>query len=265
MGDPDFLSGSSGTVTSPKASLRDLAMDASLLARGIPLRLARAAREKPPRRRVLAVGVERTDVPNLMPAAREELARSRHGLTLRTIEAGAKGKWENVGELLAATPAAGHDWLVLVDDDVVLPRGFLDGFLFLAERFDLRIAQPAHRRRSHGAWEVTRREWGSVVRETRFVEQGPLAAFHSSTFETLLPFPPLRMGWGLDLHWSAIAAERKWRIGVVDALPVKHGLREVAGGYGTDAAVEEAREFLADRPYVRAEQAAKTLAAHRRW
>ena len=33
----------------------------------------------------------------------------------------------------------------MVDDDVVLPRGFLDRFLFLAERFGLQLAQPAHR------------------------------------------------------------------------------------------------------------------------
>ncbi|MBA2505623.1 MAG: hypothetical protein H0V29_06710 [Thermoleophilaceae bacterium] len=261
----DFLSTSSGTVTSPKASVRDFVMDAALLARAVPRRLAREARAEPPTRSVLAVGVERTDVPNLMPAARADLARSRHDITIRTTEAGDRGKWENVNALLEETPAQGHDWLLLVDDDVALPRGFLDGFIFLAERFDLRIAQPAQRRRSHGAWEVTRREWGSVVRETRFVEQGPLAAFHSSTFDTLLPFPPLQMGWGLDLHWSALAAERGWPIGVVDALPVRHGLRKVGGGYATDAAVEEARAFLANRPYVRAEEAGETLAAHPRW
>jgi len=265
MSGEDFLSSSSGTVTSRRASLRDAAMDVSLRLRGIPRRLARAASTQPPKRRVLAVGVERTDVSNLMPAAAAELRRSRHEVTLRTTDAGEKGKWENINGLLDATPPQEYDWLLLVDDDVVLPRGFLDGFLFLAERFDLRLAQPAHRRRSHGAWEVTRREWGSVVRETRFVEIGPLTALHSSTFSTLLPFPQLRMGWGLDVHWSALAAQRGWPIGVIDALPMKHGLREVGTGYPVDAAVKEAREFLADRPYVRAEQAAQTLAAHRRF
>ena len=38
----------------------------------------------------------------------------------------------------------------------------------------------------------------------------------------LLPFPELRFGWGLDLHWAALAAERGWRLGVVDATPVRH-------------------------------------------
>ena len=265
MSPEDFLSGSSGTVSSRRASLRDLALDAALRARGFPKRLARDAADEPPRRRVLALGIERTDVPGLMPAARAELERTRHDLTVATTPAGDRGKWENIDALLEEHPAKGHDWLLVIDDDVVLPEGFLDGLIFLAERFDLRIAQPAHRRRSNAAWEVTRRVPNSVVRETRFVEIGPVTAFHASTFDTLLPFPELRMGWGLDLHWAALAEERGWRIGVVDALPIKHGLREVGGGYPTGAAVEEARAFLANRPYVRAGEAQETLAAHPRW
>ena len=63
-------------------------------------------------------------------------------------------------------PPRRHDWLLVVDDDVELPRGFLDRFLFLCERFSLALAQPAHRLDSHAAWPVTRRRAGSVVRET---------------------------------------------------------------------------------------------------
>ena len=40
----------------------------------------------------------------------------------------------------------------MIDDDVELPRGFLDRFLFLCERFSLTLAQPAHRLHSHAAW-----------------------------------------------------------------------------------------------------------------
>src|SRR5437660_1457014 len=112
----------------------------------------------PPRRRVLVAGVDRPELDGLMGAARAELAASRHAVEF-AVGSGepAHGKFENLNALLAARPAAGHDWLLVVDDDVVLPRGFLDRFLFLAERFDLRLAQPAHRRHSHAAWSVTRR------------------------------------------------------------------------------------------------------------
>src|SRR5206468_1037945 len=69
-----------------------------------------------------------------------------------------------------------YDWVLFMDDDVGLPAGWLDAFLLLAERFDLVLAQPAHRLAGHAAWTVTRRRPGSLVRETGFVEIGPLTA-----------------------------------------------------------------------------------------
>ena len=58
------------------------------------------------------------------------------------------------------------------------------------------------------------------------VEIGPLTAFHRSVAAELLPFPPLRMGWGLDAHWGGLAQERGWRLGVVDATPIRHEPRD---------------------------------------
>ena len=184
----------------------DAVCDAAALARLEPWRLARAARATP-RRRVLALGIEREGVPNLLPAARRELSAQPPSGAVRV------GTWPAIAAssrtwtlLLERHPAAGHDWLLVIDDDVALPAGFLDAFLFLAERFGLRLAQPAHRWRSHAAVPVTRRRPGSVVRETAFVEIGPVTALHAVTFGELLPFPPLQAGWGLDAHWSAVAA-----------------------------------------------------------
>jgi GT2 family glycosyltransferase len=264
---PDFLSGDSGNVAGVRASTRAVLADAAagardaLTLRGPRLRRAAAAL---PRRRVLALAIERTDRPNVLAAGLQELRRSRHELSVVTAPAGGGGKFEHLSRLLAAHPPDGFDWLLLLDDDVVLPRDFLDRFLLLAEHFQLRIAQPAHRRRSHAAWEVTRRRGGTLVRQTAFVEIGPVSAFHASTFEALLPFPPLRFGWGLDAHWSSLAQERGWRIGVVDATPIRHDLRPVAAAYAREEAVAEAQAFLDGRAYLTARQAQVTLAAHRR-
>ena len=96
------------------------------------------------------------------------------------------------------------------------------------------------------------------MRRTAFVEIGPGTAFHRSTFSALLPFPSLRMGWGLDLHWAAVARSHGWPIGVVDATPVLH-TQPVGVAYGFDAAVEEARAFLASRPYLPRDEAGRTL------
>ena len=264
----DFLSGASGTVggiDAVRRGARDEALDTWQLLSGARLRLSRAARGAPPRRRVLALGVERPERRELARAIREELARSRHDVEIHTCPPGDRGKFENLNRLLAEHPAAGHDWLVVVDDDIELPRGFLDRFLFLSERFSLALAQPAHRLHSHAAWAVTRRRAGSVARETSFVEIGPVTAFSSATFATLLPFPELRMGWGLDMHWAAVARDRGWRCGVIDAVSIRHLAAPAATAYPRTEAVAEARRFLADRPHVTAVEAERTLTTHRRW
>jgi GT2 family glycosyltransferase len=267
-GPDDFLSGTSGHVygirPTTEAIVADAVCDAVGFARLQPGGLRRAARAWP-QRRVLALGIERTDRPNLLASTRAELLRSRHEVRFASAAAADRGKFENLNLLLEANPAQGHDWLVVVDDDVELPAGFLDTFIFLAERFGLRLAQPAHRRLSHAAFDITRRRATTVARETAFVEIGPVFAFSAVTFDVLLPFPPLRIGWGLDAHWSAVAQQHEWPIGVIDATPIRHGLRRIAASYDRRAAVAEAREFLAERPYTTAREAQRTLAAHRSW
>ncbi len=261
-GGPDFLSGASGTVGGRRGALlraRDLWLDVRAAPRRA--RVRRAARREPPRRRVLVLGIERPG--SIMGAARAELLRSRHDVDVVTAPPGERGKFENLNALLAAHPLAGYDWLLVVDDDVALPRGFLDGFLWAAERAGLRLAQPAHRLHSHAAWAVTRRRPGATARETTFVEIGPVTAFHRDTFDVLLPFPDgLRMGWGLDVHWAAVAREHGWPIGVVDATPIGHTQAPAGSGYARDAAVAEAQAFLEGRPYVRRDEV-RTLAVHR--
>jgi hypothetical protein len=81
----------------------------------------------------------------------------------------------------------------------------------------------------------------------------------------LLPFPELRMGWGLDVHWAALARERGWRCGVVDAVPIGHRAAPAAAAYAREHAIAEARSFLAERPYVSARDADRTLTTHRGW
>jgi len=264
----DFLTGASGTVGGLDAVRRealDEALDAWQLFSGKRLRLELAARHAPPLRRVLALGVERPERQELAAAMRAELLGSRHDVELHMCAPGARGKFENLNLLLAEHAVAGHDWLLVIDDDVELPRGFLDRFLFLCERFSLTLAQPAHRLSSHAAWPVTRRRPGSAVRETSFVEIGPVTAFASAAFGVLLPFPELRMGWGLDVHWAALAREHGWRCGVVDAVAIGHRIAPAAAGYARADAVAEARSFLAERPYLSAREADRTLTTHRSW
>ncbi len=261
----DFLSGESGTVGGRRDLVRRLA-DGVLDLVALGLRAGPPDDGKPAGepRRVLVVTVTRPEHRALVARAGKELDRSRHRVTRAVGPAGAGGKFENVNALLAGHADVEYDWIVVVDDDVVLPRGFLDRFLALAERFDLRLAQPAHRLRSHAAWRLTRRRAASLVRETRFVEIGPVTALHRDTFAALLPFPALRMGWGLDAHWAAVAAAHGWRLGVVDATPIAHLAHPAGAAYPRAEAIAEARAFLAEHPYLPAAESQRTLAVHRR-
>jgi GT2 family glycosyltransferase len=267
-GADDFLTGASGTVgglDGVRREASDEAVNAWELLSGRRLRLRRAALHSPPCRRVLAVGVVRPERRELAAAIESELRRSRHDLELHTCPPAGRGRFENLNGLLAEHRVNDYDWLLVIDDDVELPPGFLDRLLFLCEHFSLMLAQPAHRLHSHAAWPVTRRHAGSVVRETSFVEIGPVTAFARATFDALLPFPDLRMGWGLDVHWAALARERGWRCGVVDAVSIHHRAAPAAAGYPREDAVAEARAFLAERPYIPAVEADRTLMTHRHW
>ena len=168
------------------------------------------------------------------------------------------GKFENLNRLLAASPATA-DWTLVVDDDVELPRGFLGRFLACAEGFGLQLAQPAHRHTSHAAWAVSRRARWTLARRTRLVEIGPVTAFHRSVTAELLPFPDLRMGWGLDAHWGGLALERGWRLGIVDATPIRHESRRPAERYERADAIAEIAAFLPGKPYIDRETALQVV------
>ncbi len=244
----DFLSGQSGTFGGVDGALRGLA-DALLDLRDRPraAMLARAGRAVSPQR-VLVLAVERPG--SRFPQARAELQRSRHKVTVATSDINDRGKFANLNALLAEHDPSGYDWLLVIDDDVTLPRHFLDAFLHAAAPYAL--AQPAHRLRSHAAWPHTRRRArGAPARETTFVEIGPVTAFHRLSFAKLLPFPDLQMGWGLDAHWSALVTP----LGIIDATPIGHTDRPAADTYSREQAADEARTFLAGKPYVTRTQA----------
>jgi hypothetical protein len=263
-----FLSGQTGHVAGAGRIARraaDRALDARLRLAARRLdRLAAAA----PRREVLVAGVYRPRGERIA-AAVSELRRTRHGVRLalgstgealpalaaETVATGlGGGKFENLNAILAAAGET-PDWLLVVDDDVTLPPRFLDRFLGVCEAAGFALAQPAQTLASHAAWPVTRRSPLALARRSRFVEIGPVTAFAARAARELLPFPPLRFGWGLDLHWSALAAERGWALGIVDATPVRHDLAPVAAGYPAGEAIDEARAFLATRPYLAAADA----------
>lgn len=246
------------------ARLHDRIDELAPAARSLNRRL-RTAASALPTRRVLVLGIYATDSVATMQSAVAELRAGKHTVefALGSLDASSEtlavetrldrlrgnGKFENLNALLA-NRVAGVDWAIVLDDDVKLPAGFLDSFLFCLEGFDFDLAQPALSRASHGAWQLFRRQRALVARQTRMVEIGPVTAFGRRVASELLPFPDLKMGWGLDAYWGGLALERGWRLGVVDATPVRHESRPTAASYDREAARAEAATFLSGRPHI---------------
>jgi hypothetical protein len=207
--------------------------------------------------RVDVIGIYREPHPIAEVVA--ELTRSRHEVRVRLGAMGdahprlarctaaahmSAGKFQNLNELLLME-GDGADFILVVDDDVTVPRGFLDRMIEVCQRLDLALAQPAQTRFSNANWSIARRRFLSVARLTQFVEIGPVTLLRADAAELLTPFPAqLRYGWGLDFHWSHVMAAHGLRMGIVDALAVTHATRKVASTYSWDAAQAEGRAYL---------------------
>ena len=235
---------------------------------------AAAARSTPSS--VLVAGVYRPDGVDDMAAAVRELRRSKHRLRFalgateaqatplaaETAAAGMEGgKFTNLNRLLADAGEV-PEWLLLLDDDVELPEGFLNGLIGVAEALSFDICQPALTWRSFGAWRVTRQR-AVLARRTRFVEIGPVTLMRREVAETVTPFSEAGMGWGQCLHWAALAKERGWKVGIVDSLAIRHERRPTASAYGEAEALDSAREYLAEHDHISFAEAGETLEAIR--
>jgi hypothetical protein len=161
------------------------------------------------------------------------------------VDMGDCGKFENINAAIAAAPEplSAFDWLVVTDDDVEFDDDFLDNYLAIAAAADFALSQPAHRFASFASFALTRRRFASLVRETRFVESGPLCVVRSDAFSDLVPFPVSRWSYGVDVIWSTLSARRGWRMGIIDGMAIRH-CRPVGATYDTDAARKEGQALI---------------------
>lgn len=148
--------------------------------------------------------------------------------------------------LLTSFDRDAYDYLVIVDDDVVLPHGFVDAFFAAQARMGFALAQPARTANSCSAHPIVEQHPGLVARETLFVEQGPLVSIRRCAFDAVVPFD-LRspMGWGYESVWSARLTARGQSMGVIDSTPVDHSVRPTAALYSHAHADRHSTELLA--------------------
>lgn len=195
---------------------------------------------------VLIVGVE---VPSRAADIHKTITRLRkstkHNTTVSIAPMLDRGKFANLDAAIADSPSplSTFDWLVLTDDDIEFSSRFLDDLIAIAAASDLGLSQPAHAYFSHTTYSITRRRYGSLARRTNFVEIGPLTLVRADLFDALIPSPPSRWCYGIDLLWSVRARQLARRIGIIDGATVRH-TRPVAASYNMDEARAEGERLI---------------------
>lgn len=219
---------------------------------------------------VLVLGIYLADRPNLVEHLVESFASSRDFLVdqqwiallgappnpdVAAVTVFAKHsrtpKFTLINYLLASNAWRLYDFVVISDDDIALPDGFLDRYLAIQGECGFALAQPA---RTHGSYidhPITEQVDNLRARETRFVEIGPLFSVTRDFMPTIAPFDESApMGWGLDSVWPVIAGRHGDRLGIVDETPVEHSMRKPVSSYDHDTTYKRMHLFLEQQPHL---------------
>jgi len=231
--------------------------------------------------RVLVLGIAMADRQNTAEDVIASMESDRHEVVQRWIALGDEPdtplltaataeivrervpKYELLNRLLAREPLGTYDHVVITDDDVVLPRRFLDSFLAFQDRFGFALAQPARTSTSYIDHPIVEQQLGTLARETRFVEIGPVLSAARAAYPLVFPFDLMSpMGWGYENVWAHRFADHGLKLGIVDAVPVDHSIRPPVANYGWHEADAQRRAFLAARPHVGLGECFRVIAVH---
>jgi hypothetical protein len=174
--------------------------------------------------------------------------------------AGPTSKYELVNRLLAEEDPASYDFVLITDDDIVLPDRFLDLFLGVQAGVGLDLAQPARTLNSYVDHPIVLQQRGVAARRTLFVESGPLVSFGRKVHDLLLPFDETNpMGWGFENVWAQRLRERGLSEGIIDAVPIDHSIRQPVANYEWDDADADRERYLARNPHLSYEECFQVL------
>jgi glycosyltransferase involved in cell wall biosynthesis len=232
-------------------------------------------------KRILALGIYLANQPNTVEDVVANLAAtSVHEVTQKWIalmgqppsehvarvtvrtETRKVPKFELLNQLLSQENLADFDYVLLFDDDIVLAERFLDRFISLQDEFDFLLAQPARTSNSYIDHPIVEQQRGCVARQTRFVEIGPVVSFHKSLFELVFPFDLTSpMGWGYENVWSYQLAQRRLKMGIIDAVPVDHSMRQPVANYKWSEADRQRKAYLKNHSHYALDDCFRVLEA----
>ena len=230
-----------------------------------------------PRQRILVLGVYLSDENNTVAHLVSEFGRSRHHTVVQgwarlgraepAIEVERVTRLSSVemvqkfillNRLLALHDLNQFDHVIFTDDDVRLRRGFVDTYIGLQNRCLLALSQPARTTLSYISYVESRRLHSARVRETNFVEIGPVFCVSRAAFSHLLPFDESSgMGYGYDMVWPRRMQAARLRMGTMDGCPIDHTIRRIGKTYSQNMHMQSMQTFLEKNPHMRLEEALK--------
>lgn len=162
-----------------------------------------------------------------------------------------KPKFPALNLIISKFDLDNFDYIIVCDDDIVLPFAFLDNYVAAQALAGFALAQPSRTRSSCGNKQITVKQTHSFARQTRFVEIGPLFSIDARLYSSLLPFDENNpMGWGVDYHWPVVVEKLGLIMGIIDHATVDHSIRALASGYSGQLAKNTMEEWLSKHPHL---------------
>lgn len=158
-----------------------------------------------------------------------------HELADETLGEGPGLRCELLNRLLCEVGES-TDWIVVVDDDVELLRGWsIPAALGAMSLLGVDFAQPAHASGSIHSHTFNVRRPVIAARTVRTVEIGPLIMVRQPWISSIVPFPADGgMGYYLEWFWAELSG-LGCRSAVLDCVPMRH-LGSVASEYPSQSA-----------------------------
>ncbi len=172
------------------------------------------------------------------------LDRPRPNLQALTHGHGLRPKWPIIADLMAGVPAD-FDYVLIFDDDIILPPDFWPTFLDLMIVSGADLAQPALTRDSFWSHAITLQDLTCWGRLTNFVECGPCVCMSRRFYELTLPYldPISPMGWAYEAQWTFLVQRHGMTQAIIDRCPVKQ-CRPLGLTYARPTAPAQARLYL---------------------
>jgi glycosyltransferase involved in cell wall biosynthesis len=175
-------------------------------------------------------------------------------------------KFDILNELIAGHDLSRYDHVLLVDDDIALPLGFVDQLLAWQEAAGFALAQPARTWRSSVDHRIVLQQSGVATRRTRFVEIGPVVSVARAAYGLVLPFDmESPMGWGYENVWAHRIGAAGLTMGIVDAVAVDHVLRPPVANYSWQEADGQRRRYLAANDHLPLEDCMRVIEVGAAW